>query len=167
MQTNIPTPIMGENDLDSYQDYLNSDSFNGTGLNGNNLNGNITGGNMSNIGNMPSQNAVNQNTVGKNPFDANNDNMSMIPSNNAFVPETLSNTAFLPAYLTQHVGKLMKIEFLLANTLESRIGWLMTVGSNYLVLKLYNSNTTMTCDIFSIRFVTIVHDNDLRRLMLK
>ena len=158
MQTNIPTHIMSESDLDSYQDYLN---------NGGNLNENTMVGNISNIGNMPSQNSVNQNTAGRNPFNANNDNMSMIPSNNAFVPETLSNTAFLPAYLTQHVGKLMKIEFLLANTLESRIGWLMTVGSNYLVLKLYNSNTTMTCDIFSIRFVTIVHDNDLRRLMLK
>lgn len=158
MQANIPTPIMGENDLDSYQAYLN---------NGGNLNENTMGGNMNNIGNMPSQSAVNQNTGGRNPFNANNDNMSMIPSNNAFVPETLNNTAFLPAYLTQHVGKLMKIEFLLANTLESRIGWLMTVGSSYLVLKLYNSNTTMACDIFSIRFVTIVHDNDLRRLMLK
>lgn len=158
MQTNIPTHIMSESDLDSYQDYLN---------NGGNLNENTMVGNISNIGNMPSQNSVNQNTAGRNPFNANNDNMSMIPSNNAFVPETLSNTAFLPAYLTQHVGKLMKIEFLLANTLESRIGWLMTVGSNYLVLKLYNSNTTMACDIFSIRFVTIVHDNDLRRLMLK
>lgn len=158
MQTNIPTHIMSESDLDSYQDYLN---------NGGNLNENTMVGNISNIGNMPSQSTVNHNTAGRNPFNANNDNMSMIPSNNAFVPETLSNTAFLPAYLTQHVGKLMKIEFLLANTLESRIGWLMTVGSNYLVLKLYNSNTTMACDIFSIRFVTIVHDNDLRRLMLK
>ena len=93
-----------------------------------------------------------------------NENMSYIPNENSYVPQVLNNTAFLPAFLSKHVGKLIRVEFLLRDGLEMRYGILLTVGANYLVLRQYQSNTILTCDIGAVKFVTIVPDNDHNKL---
>lgn len=93
------------------------------------------------------------------------DDMSIIPGCNSSVPDVLNNTCYLPAYLSKHIGKLMRVESLVANTLHERTGILMTVGATYIVLKSPQSNATMTCDLDSIRFITIAHDNNMRKLL--
>lgn len=90
-------------------------------------------------------------------------NMSYIPSDNKNLPMTLTNTAYMPAYLSKHLGKLMRVEFLLGNELHQRIGILMTVGAGFIVLRSKN-NATLVCDLKSIRFVTIIHNNDANSL---
>lgn len=92
------------------------------------------------------------------------DNFSYIPSDNKNLPEVLSNTAFMPAFLSKHIGKLVKIEALLGNQLHERIGILMTVGAGFIVLR-FKNNATLVCDLDSIRFVTIIHDNNFKGLM--
>lgn len=91
-------------------------------------------------------------------------NMSYIPSENKNLPKTLTNTAYMPAYLSKHLGKLMRVEFLLGNELHQRIGILMTVGAGFIVLRSKN-NATLVCDLKSIRFVTIIHNNDTNSLL--
>lgn len=91
-------------------------------------------------------------------------NMSYIPSDNKNLPKTLTNTAYMPAYLSKHLGKLMRVEFLLGNELHQRIGILMTVGAGFIVLRSKN-NATLVCDLKSIRFVTIIHNNDANSLL--
>ena len=92
-------------------------------------------------------------------------NMSYIPTDNISVPEMLKNTAYMPAYLSKHLGKLVKVECLLGNELHQRIGILMTVGAGFIVLRSKN-NATLVCDSKSIRFVTIIHNNDINSLLL-
>lgn len=84
-----------------------------------------------------------------------------------YIPETLSNSAFLPAYLTKNIGKHVKIEFQIGEKLQTRIGRLISVGASFVELKLLKHHTTMICDLHSIKFVTVVHDNDLRKLNMK
>lgn len=92
-------------------------------------------------------------------------NMSYIPIENKTVPQQLKNTAFMPAFLSKHIGKLIKVETLIGNRLETKIGILMTVGAGFLVLRQYRSNNTMLCDIYGIKYITIIHDNDPQKLI--
>lgn len=91
-------------------------------------------------------------------------NMSYIPTDNSDLPMTLKNTAYMPAYLSKHLGKLIRVECLIGNELHQRIGILMTVGAGFIVLRSKN-NTTLVCDSKSIRFVTIIHNNDFNSLL--
>ena len=92
-------------------------------------------------------------------------NMSLIPQDNQNLPKSLKNTAFLPAFLSKHIGKLVKIESLIGGKLEPRIGILLTVGANFIVLRQMRSNNTMICDSSLIKYATIIHDNDIRKLI--
>ena len=91
-------------------------------------------------------------------------NMSYIPTENKNLPETLKNTAYMPAFLSKHIGKLVRVEFLLGHELHQRIGVLMTVGAGFIALRSKN-NATLVCESDSIRFVTIIHNNDLNSLL--
>ena len=72
------------------------------------------------------------------------------------IPETLKNTVYTPAFLRKHIGKLVKVEFLIGTTyLEDRTGILLEVGASYIVLRSVQDNNLLYCDIFSIKFVTI------------
>lgn len=71
-------------------------------------------------------------------------------------PEMLTNNIYTPAFLREHIGKLMRVEFLIGtNNLVDRIGILIDVGASYILLRSLESNTTTYCDIYSIKFVTI------------
>lgn len=71
-------------------------------------------------------------------------------------PETLQNMAYTPAFLKRHIGKLVRVEFLIGtNYLEDRTGILVEVGASYIVLRSIQDNNLLYCDIYSIKFVTI------------
>lgn len=67
-------------------------------------------------------------------------------------------------FLSSHIGKLLRVDFLIGDRLESRKGKLLNVGKEYIVLKLFQNGCTVICDINSIKFVTVVHDNDISKL---
>ncbi|MBR7071772.1 MAG: hypothetical protein IKI29_06405 [Clostridia bacterium] len=94
-------------------------------------------------------------------------NHSFLAYENKDVPQELSNTSFLPAFLCKQIGKLIRVELLVGNNLEMRYGILLTVGANYLVLRQFKSNVMLTCDIPSIKFITVVPDNDINKLFMK
>ena len=75
----------------------------------------------------------------------------------------LSDEAFLPAYLKTMTGKLVRVESLIGGCLERRVGTLIQVGADYIVLKLYQSCSTMICEASSIKYITVIHDNDLNK----
>ena len=92
-----------------------------------------------------------------------------IPVNNPKPTHIKSNTSticpdMLYTFLSNHIGKLIRIDFLIGNKMESKSGKLINVGKEYIVLKLFRNGCTMICDIKSIKFVTIVHDNDISKL---
>lgn len=73
------------------------------------------------------------------------------------VPSTVENTFFTPGFLRTQIGRRVRVEFLLGtNLLTDRTGTLVAVGASYIVLKLIDSDDLMMCDIYSIKFVTII-----------
>ena len=72
------------------------------------------------------------------------------------IPETLKNTVYTPAFLRKHIGKLVKVEFLIGTSyLEDRTGILLEVGASYIVLRSVQDNNLLYCDIFSIKFYSL------------
>lgn len=75
-------------------------------------------------------------------------------------PEILTNSIYTPAFLREHIGKLMRVEFLIGtNNLTDRIGILEDVGASYILLRSIESNNLVFCDIYAIKFVTISEPN--------
>lgn len=77
-------------------------------------------------------------------------------------PETLRNPTYTPGYLREHIGKLVRVEFLIGtNGLTDRTGILVEVGASYIVLRSVQDGNLLYCDIYSIKFVTISENNFL------
>ena len=71
-------------------------------------------------------------------------------------PETLKNTIYTPAFLREQIGKLMRVEFLIGtNNLVDRIGVLEDVGASYILLRSFENDSLVYCDIYAIKFITI------------
>ncbi len=76
----------------------------------------------------------------------------------------LSNTDFMPSFLSKYIGKLVRAEFLIGDRLETKIGWILKVGADFIELKLCHGSASVVCDLHCLKFVTVAHDNDLNRL---
>ncbi len=79
------------------------------------------------------------------------------------IPETLASPIFTPGFLRKQIGKWMRVEFLLANSLNDRVGKLIEVGASYILLQSLEPGSLIMCDLFSIKFVTIISDRDTAR----
>lgn len=88
------------------------------------------------------------------------ENNNQIITNEQSQPETLTNTAYTPAFLKRYIGRLVRIEFLIgSNYLDDRSGILMEVGASYVLLRSIQDRNLLYCDIYSIKFVTISESN--------
>lgn len=71
-------------------------------------------------------------------------------------PEILRDPIYTPAFLREQIGRLMKVEFLIGtNLLVDRIGILEDVGASYILLRSFESDSLVFCDIYAIKFITI------------
>ena len=71
-------------------------------------------------------------------------------------PEILTNPIYTPAFLREQIGKLMRVEFLIGtNNLVDRIGILQDVGASYILLRSFENDSLVYCDIYAIKFITI------------
>lgn len=75
---------------------------------------------------------------------------------NQNTPEILTNPIYTPAFLREQIGKLMRVEFLIGtNNMVDRIGILQDVGASYILLRSFENDSLVYCDIYSIKFITI------------
>ena len=72
------------------------------------------------------------------------------------LPETLSKSIYTPGWMRTQIGKLMRVEFLIGNGTTDRVGYLREVGSSYIVLDSLERASIIMCDIYSIKFVTVI-----------
>ena len=71
-------------------------------------------------------------------------------------PEILTNPIYTPAFLREQIGKLMRVEFLIGtNTMTDRIGILEDLGASYILLRSFENDSLVYCDIYAIKFITI------------
>ena len=75
-------------------------------------------------------------------------------------PETLRNPIYVPGYLRQMIGKWVRLEMLIGASMVTRIGRLAEVGASIIVLQMADPRATMLCDMYSIKFVSIVNNAD-------
>ena len=72
------------------------------------------------------------------------------------LPEVLANPLFIPGFLARNTGKIMRVEFLVGNSLNDRSGRLLAVGAGYILLESLDSASQIMCDMNSIRFAAIL-----------
>lgn len=73
------------------------------------------------------------------------------------VPQTVQNVLFTPGFLRTQIGRRVRVEFLIGtNNLTDRTGTLVAVGASYIIIRPIESDDLMLCDIYSIKFVTII-----------
>lgn len=72
------------------------------------------------------------------------------------LPETMPEYMSIPEYLRENIGNLMRVEFLIGHNTTDRVGILREVGASFIVLDPVDGCGKIMCDLFSIRFVTIL-----------
>lgn len=80
-----------------------------------------------------------------------------VPSVPSGATQTLQDTAFLPGFLRTQIGKNMRVQFLIGTTgpLVDRVGRLLAVGTNYILMKPIDTDDLLTGDLYAIKFVDI------------
>lgn len=72
-------------------------------------------------------------------------------------PPPVMNIDYIPGYLRSIIGKNVRAEFIIgSNQYTDRTGVLVDVGVNYFVLHDVNSGTHIMCDLYSVKFVTVI-----------
>ncbi len=67
----------------------------------------------------------------------------------------------MPAFLRTQIAMPLKVEFLIGtNLFIDKLGTLVAVGINYIILRETKSSNHVVCDMYSIKFVTIYPAND-------
>ena len=81
------------------------------------------------------------------------------------VSETTKQKSLLGHHLTVCKGKLVKVEICSGNCLQSKVGMLLDVGADYIVIKSSNAPVSTVVPINNIHCITFVHNNDKRQIM--
>ena len=72
-------------------------------------------------------------------------------------PPPSTEKGYIPYYLASNIGKNVRAEFIIGtNQYADKTGVLIEVGINYFVLRDVNSRTNVMCDLYSVKFVTIL-----------
>ena len=72
-------------------------------------------------------------------------------------PVTTDSIAYTAGFLKTQIGRKVRVEFLIGNgPLVDRTGTLRYVGTSYIILQPIDSDDLLMCDLYSIKFVTII-----------
>jgi len=72
------------------------------------------------------------------------------------IPPVVNNPLYTQGWLAEHIGKYIKIEFLIGTSMWiDREGILKEVGISYFVIQESGTNDLVMCDIYSVKFVRI------------
>lgn len=81
------------------------------------------------------------------------------------IPETLLSVDFVPGFLRTQIGKTMRVVFFIGNQLTDRVGVLIGVGASYILLQEVSTTAVTMCDLFSIKFVTIMDLGEINPIL--
>lgn len=72
-------------------------------------------------------------------------------------PPPSTERGYIPYYLASNIGKNVRAEFIIgSNQYADKVGRLIEVGISYFVLDDVNSRTHVMCDLYSVKFVTVL-----------
>ena len=81
--------------------------------------------------------------------------------------DNITQYSAFDSYLNSIKGKLIKAETIICGRLECRIGILMEVGSDYIIIKPSKECVSTVIKLEDIKFITVIHDNDRKKAMLR
>lgn len=116
--------------------------------------GDFLGGSINWTGNRVLDPAVSNQTV--------KSTTAVLPAqqNNTITKEGMppsTEKGYIPNYLASNIGKNVRAEFIIGTTqYVDKTGMLSEVGINYFVLRDVNSRTDTMCDLYSVKFVTVL-----------
>ncbi len=71
---------------------------------------------------------------------------------------SVTDADYIPGFLASMIGRSVRAEFLLGTSqYVDKTGILVEVGVNFFVLQDVNSRTNTMCDLYSVKFVTILY----------
>ena len=72
-------------------------------------------------------------------------------------PPPSTERGYIPYYLASNIGKNVRAEFIIGTTqYVDKTGMISEVGINYFVLRDVNARTDVMCDLYSVKFVTVL-----------
>ena len=75
-------------------------------------------------------------------------------------PPPSTEKGYIPNYLESNIGRNVRAEFIIGTSqYADKTGILKEVGINYFVLHDVNSRTDVMCDLYSVKFVTMLVDS--------
>ncbi len=83
---------------------------------------------------------------------------TMQPGLGMETPVTVQSPYYTAGFLRNFIGRNVRVEFLLgtAGTMTDRVGTLLEVGASYIVIQPLLTDDLLMCDLYSIRFVTVI-----------
>ena len=67
---------------------------------------------------------------------------------------TQESLQYLNGFLRTQIGKKVKVDFLIGtNTMTDRMGILVGVGANYILLNESETDDLLACDFYNIKFI--------------
>ena len=74
---------------------------------------------------------------------------------------TMVNEMHISDILERYIGKIMKAEFLIGGeVLDDKLGRLLSVGKDYIVLGMLESKVIMVCKTDALKFITVILDEE-------
>lgn len=73
------------------------------------------------------------------------------------MPATALNGLLMPDFLAMHIGKYVRVDFLIGNNIIDRTGRLVKVSASCILLKASDGNNIL-CDTSSIKFAEIMNN---------
>lgn len=75
----------------------------------------------------------------------------------------INNPLYNQGWLTTQIGKYVRVSFLLGtNLFQDRTGTIVEVGISFIILREASTNDLLMCDMYSIKFVTVYNNQDLK-----
>lgn len=72
-------------------------------------------------------------------------------------PPPTTEEGYIPNFLRRHIGRNVRAEFVVgSNQFVDKSGRIQEVGINYFVLDDFNARTYVMCDLYSVKFVTLL-----------
>lgn len=69
---------------------------------------------------------------------------------------TLDSLQYLNGFLRTQIGNRVRVEFLVGtNTFLDKMGKLLAVGANYIIIQEAMTDDLLVCDFFNIKFITL------------
>ena len=109
----------------------------------------------------------NQGTLSGNPNPNTNGTLDqLVPQSSPFnemqpitpttqpAPMTAESLQYMNGFLRTQIGRIVQVQFLIGtNTLVDRMGLLLAVGANYILLNEIETDDILVCDFYNIKFI--------------